>query len=220
MWKFVALVLAGVSLVPATGAAVEGGTREPAAMQLEGKLEYDDGMGPHIPEAGVWVGPFMVVKGDWYGLDFGKNKELADRARRLPGKRVRATGTLTMRDLPGGLKGFGGPVRVLVVEKLEAAAGKEDSARVEALGKLEARAQFGYPAAREAPALTAGGLTYVLDFGTNEALRQQALKLDGKTVRLRGTLEGWESFTIMCVPEPERIPVIRVTAVKDDGNKC
>jgi hypothetical protein len=162
----------------------------------------------------------MVIKGEWYGLDFSKNKELADKAQKLTGQRVRATGTLTMRELPGGLKGWGGPVRVLLVESLEAAAGKEDAARVEARGQFQAREPFGYPHTVDASALRSGGESYILDFGTNEELKQQALKFDGKAVRLRGTLDGWQSFTIMCVPEPGRVPVIHVTAIEEDSNKC
>jgi hypothetical protein len=50
---------------------------------------------------------------------------------------------------------------------------------------FQARERFGYPATREAAALTTNGRTYILDFGTNVELRQRALKSDGKTLRLR-----------------------------------
>jgi hypothetical protein len=132
MWKVIIMVLVGAALVQATPPVGNGCAKEeaatPAAVHLEGKLDYDDSSGPRIPEAGVWVGPFMVVKGQWYGLDFAANKELAEKAKKLYGKRVLATGTLTMRDLPGGLEGFGQPVRVLLVEALDTAVGKDDAA--------------------------------------------------------------------------------------------
>ena len=218
MWKMMALVVATASLVQTTNAAGKQRPAAQAAVFLEGTLQYDDGSGPHIREAGAWVGPFLIINGEWYGLDLGKDKALAEKTGKLHGKRVRATGTLTIRDLPGGLPGFS-PRRVLLVEKLEPAPGKEDSAWTVIQGKFKSRERFGYPATREAAALTTKGQTYILDFGTNEELRQRALKFDGKALRLRGTLAGWESFTTMCVPWAGRVPVIRVTSIEDDGNK-
>jgi hypothetical protein len=219
MWKVMTLVLAGASLAQVTIPAANGCATEPAAVHLEGNLEYDDGRGPRIPEAGVWIGPYMVIKGQWYGLDFSKSKELAENAKKLYGERVRATGTLTVRELPGSL-GWFGQVSVLQVETLEPAAGKEDSAWMVVDGTFEARARFGYPAAREAPALSAKDQAYILDFGKNEELRQQALQLDGQTLRLRGTLDGWESFTSMCVPGGERVPVLRVISIEAASKPC
>jgi hypothetical protein len=58
-------------------------------------------------------------------------------------------------------------------------------------GTFHAHTPLGYPAVVEEAAFTANGQTYVLDFGKDKEMEQQALKFDGKAVRLRGTLDGW-----------------------------
>jgi hypothetical protein len=102
-----------------------------------------------------------------------------------------------------------------LVEGLGPAAGNADSATVEMTATAKAHARFGYTARVERAAVTVNGQTYILDFGNNKEMQQQALKLDGKAVRLRGTLEGWQRFTSMCVSAPETSPNVTSTALRE-----
>jgi hypothetical protein len=91
----------------------------PRIVRVEGELGYDDGIGPHIPEFGVWVGPFLQAGPQWYGLDFGKSKELQETAKRLYGKKVVVEGIPQVRTLPGFITR---QINVILVTNLRAAA--------------------------------------------------------------------------------------------------
>src|SRR5260370_7524839 len=85
-------------------------------LTLDGKLVFENGAGPRIPEIEVWIGARLETGGSWFGLDFGDNKGLLKKAQELYGKRVRVTGRLEKRHL-GGL--IPSTIDVLVVTGLQ-----------------------------------------------------------------------------------------------------
>lgn len=78
-------------------------------VELEGKLRTGI-----VAIGGETTGTIIQVKKEFYELDFGKNKELQQKAKKLNGKNVKVVGTLVIR------KGVEVKVRrIVTVTKLE-----------------------------------------------------------------------------------------------------
>jgi hypothetical protein len=103
----------------------------------EGKLVYLDPIRPKIPEASEWDGYGMEVGGKFFGLDLGSDKELGQRVGKLLGKKVRVTGTVEQRTLPGWTKHWDRRIDVLVVTEIESAENVQKTIHVKMKGKLK-----------------------------------------------------------------------------------
>jgi hypothetical protein len=166
-------------------------------LTLDGKLVYHDGWGPQIPEWDPWIGPALETGGSWLGLDFGKNRELLQQAAKLYGKKVRVTGRLEKRTLPGLIPH---QINVLVVTVLRPIEAGQQTIQVEVKGKLTRRIErIPDPDPRWGPCswivrqvwqITANGTAYQLDFAGDPSLLSTAGKLEGRTVILTGTRQG------------------------------
>jgi hypothetical protein len=182
----------------------------PRLIRVEGQLGYDDGRGPRIPEYGTWGGPFVQTGDHWYGLDFGKNKELQETAKRLYGKTVVVEGIPEVRPVPGLIPHN---IDVIVVTRLSAAS-EWHHKTVHVEGKLTKQQLFS-PTDRYLGVqweLTADGKTYVLDLPHNEQLWNQAEALAGKRVVVTGYFgkDGQlvvTSLTDIIIFEPVPVPV-------------
>ncbi len=80
-------------------------------------------------------------------------------------------------------------------------------------GRLQMNARLGYPARESQAIITSGGMTYVLDFGSNAGLHLAAQMFDGKTIAIKGTFAGFYTVRTMCVPTQTQLPIIRVDSV-------
>jgi hypothetical protein len=185
---FVAALLGSLAALGADAQAAPGAPV--FVLTLEGKLVYEDGTGPHIPEFEPWIGPGLDTGGTWFGLDFGKNKDLLERAEKLSGRRVRVTGRLEQRQL-GGL--IPRTIYVLVVTDLQPV--KPDGGILKKTVHVEMKGQFLFRADRldillPDSRLTVNGQTYVVNFGNNRDLWRSATALDGHTAIVAGTLDG------------------------------
>jgi hypothetical protein len=175
------------TLLPHAGARPAGSIM-PKLIRVEGRLGYDDGIGPHIPEFGVWVGPYLRAGDHWYGLDLGKDKELLEAAKRLCGKQVVVEGIPQVRTLPGLIQHT---IDVIIVTRLKAAH-EWDHKAVSVQGKLTKKLLF-IPHIPDRYLgvqweLTVGGKTYVLDLPHNEQLWDRAETLAGQRVLVTGYL--------------------------------
>jgi hypothetical protein len=86
--------------------------------EIQGTLDYNDGLGPQIPEWEPWVGYGLTAGQKWYGLVLPDRKDLQERARELVGKKVVVRGRLEKRTLQGLIPH---QIEVLVVTGLRAA---------------------------------------------------------------------------------------------------
>jgi hypothetical protein len=86
--------------------------------EIQGTLDYNDGLGPQIPEWEPWVGYGLTAGQKWYGLVLPDRKDLHDRAKELVGKKVVVRGRLEKRTLQGLIPH---QIEVLVVTSLRAA---------------------------------------------------------------------------------------------------
>jgi hypothetical protein len=159
-------------------------------LTIEGKLVYTDGSGPRIPEFEPWIGPGLETGGTWFGLDFGKNKKLFERAEKLYGQRVLVTGRLEKRQL-GGL--IPHTINVLVVADLHSL--PADGGILKKTVQVEMKGQFLFRADHldillPDSRLTVNGQTYVVNLGNNHDLWNVATAVDGHTAIVTGTLDG------------------------------
>jgi hypothetical protein len=161
-----------------------------------------------------------------YELELG-TRELQALAEKLDGQTVLLEGRLEMRwregRVPTGPCGIRPmiapmpmPVAVVVVGRVQAVATEflTETTSVVISGKLQMNARLGYPAFDSQAVITAGGKTYVVDFGGNAALRLAAQSLDGTTIAIKGTFTGFYSVHTMCVPTQSQLPIIRIDSVE------
>jgi hypothetical protein len=158
-------------------------------VEINGTLSYEKGLDPSIPrmlEYEEWVG-YSISAGDkWFGLDFGDNKELAAKAKKLLGKRVIVKGTVEDRML--GL--LPRTIKVMVVSDLAEAAPVKEWIDVQVTGKLEAWATptpLGGPAYQFV--VLVNDKQFLLEIGADSDLSKHALKLDGKRVIVSGQFD-------------------------------
>jgi hypothetical protein len=85
-----AVALACLTATAAT--AADDKKDEPKASKLTGKLQTGV-----VAIGGETTGIVLHSRGGSYELDFGKNKELREKAEKLNGKNVTVTGSLTIR---------------------------------------------------------------------------------------------------------------------------
>jgi hypothetical protein len=171
----------------------------------------------------VWQ---VTVNGQPYDLNFQGDTELEKLAQKLKGKTVKLVGRLEEpRDIIRPLRGPGSKILeigrfwqenpVVFLTRLEAVEGEyvRETVQVVLRGKLNLDTRFGCPPVKAA-AIQVNGQSYLVDFGSNQALHQLAKKLDGKTVILTGTYGGKRSFPSMCLPKGFEIQVINVTSLQ------
>jgi hypothetical protein len=83
--------------------------------EIQGTLDYNDGLGPQIPEWEPWVGYGLTAGEKWYGLVLPERKDLQERAKELVGKKVVVRGRVEKRTLHGLIPH---QIEVLVVTSL------------------------------------------------------------------------------------------------------
>jgi hypothetical protein len=183
---------------PHTGSR-DSATIMPRLIQVEGQLGYDDGIGPQIPEFGVWVGPFVRAGDHWYGLDFGKNKELQEAAKVLYGSTVIVDGIPEVRTLPGLITR---KIDVIVVTNLKVSAIRKT---VTVEGRLTKKVLFipfrPDPCVGIQWELAANGTTYVLDLPHNERLWSRAENLAGERVAITGYFGKDGQFVVLSLTD-------------------
>jgi len=167
----------------------------------------------------------FIVNGTTYELELG-TKELQTLAEKLDGKIVLVEGQLGIRwrerrrppkgpnDVQLMIAPMPVPVSVVVVSRLQDADCVKETVSVVLSGKLQMNVRLGYPARDSQAVITSGGKTYVLDFGSNAALRLAAQLLDGKTVAIKGRFTGFYTVSTMCVPTRTQLPIIRIDSVE------
>jgi hypothetical protein len=188
---------------PLGGPSSKGGIRvdgviEWTTIEINGTLDDDGGLRPHIPEFGAWIGHSVTADGKWFGLDFGTNKELEEKAKKLTGKRILVTGKVEERDLNGLIKQR---IKVVVASQLEAAVQElngvgadsvQETVHLEVQGDLESIILGGLPP-RTDWIVKADGKTYHLEFDS-AIPKEKPGTFEGKKVVVTGTLK--DGFTI------------------------
>ena len=88
MWK--SLILTGLVCLLVTSAIAA--DKEDKKVEMKGKLSTGI-----VAAGGETTGTIIETKDGTFELDFGKNKELRQKAKKLNGKTVQVEGTLTVR---------------------------------------------------------------------------------------------------------------------------
>jgi hypothetical protein len=90
--------------------------------EFQGILDYNDGLGPQIPEWDPWIGYGITVQGKWQGLVLPKCKDVQELARKLIGKQAIVRGRIEQRTLNGLIRH---QIDVIVVSSLRAVPDKK-----------------------------------------------------------------------------------------------
>jgi hypothetical protein len=200
-----------------------------APVEIRGTLDHGVGVAEPGWHYSTPTGYRITVDGGTYYLSFN-DPALLRRAGVQQGQRVVVTGRLETRRLGVGRRGRPGEpvlqdarlfteqwVHVTDLRPVQPE-GVKESTVIEVRGRLDLHVVPGYPMREEVAVVEVGDQSFVLNFGDHKALREQAERLNGKLVTIRGTRGKDRKFTVMCQP-PLTLPSLDITSLEGPGVK-